>query len=104
MDQELIERQLMEQERFLEGTVSVREILAYIESDRYLSLTEASEYLGISKRTLRDLADVPKYRVGTNMLLFKKSELENWMSQYREGGNTELDDLLDETLANVLGD
>jgi len=87
-----------------ESLISVREVLAYLAQDRYLSLTEASEYLGISKRTLRDLNDVPRYRIGTKILLFKKSELDEWMLQYREGGTAELDELVDETLANVLGD
>jgi len=38
------------------------------------------------------------------MLLFKKSELDTWMLQYQEGGSAELDDLVNDTLANVLGD
>ena len=89
----------------LEGTlVSVKEILAYLAQDHYLNLAQASEYLGISKRTLRDLDDVPRYRIGTKILLFKKSELDEWMAQFREGGSAELDELVDDTLANVLGD
>ncbi len=41
-------------------------------------------------------------RIGTKMLLFKKSELDEWMLQYREGGNAELDDLVSSTLAKVI--
>ena len=98
------EVQTSEQEQILDGVVSVREVLNYIESDRYFSLTEASGYLGFSKRGIRGrLDEIPHYRVGSKMLLFKKSELDEWMLQYREGGNAELDELVDETLADVLG-
>ena len=99
------EQTLKEQEQFLEGTVSVREILAYLDQDRYLSLAQASEYLAMSTRTIRDrLDEIPHYRVGSKMLLFKRSELDEWMAQFREGGSAELDELVDDTLANVLGD
>ncbi len=104
MNQDMNEQTLKEQEQFLEGTGSVREILAYLDQDRYLSLAQASEYLGISTRTIRDRDDIPRYRVGKKILLFKKSELDKWLSQYREGGNGELDELVDDTLAKVLGD
>ena len=57
--------------------------------------------MGISKRTLRD-SDAPRYRIGTKMLLFKKSELDEWMSQFREGGDTELNQLVNETLEKVI--
>ncbi len=102
MNQDMNEQTLKEQEQFLEGTVSVREILAYLDQDRYLSLAQASEYLGISTRTLRDRDDLPRYRVGKKILLFKKSELDTWLEQYREGGKDELDELVNETLEKVL--
>ncbi len=56
----------------------------------------------MSTRTIRDrLDEIPHYRVGSKLLLFKKSELDEWMFQYREGGNTELDELVDGTLAKL---
>ena len=90
----------------LEGTlVSVQEILAYLDQDRYLNLAQACEYMSISTRTIRDrLDEIPHYRVGTKMLLFKKSELDEWMLQFREGGKDGLDQLVDDTLADVLGE
>jgi len=101
----LDELQMSKQEHILDGVVSVREILAYIESDRFFSLIEASRFLGFSKRGIRDrLDEIPHYRVGSKLLLFRKSELAEWMVQYREGGNAELDELVNDTLANVLGD
>ncbi len=90
----------------LEGTlVSVKEILGYQAQDRYLNLTEASGYLGFSKRGIRDrLDEIPHYLIGTKLYLFKKSELDKWMLQHRKGGNAELDELVDGALADVIGD
>ncbi len=62
----------------LEGTVSVREILSYIDSDRYMTLERVLEYLPLSERNIRErLPEIPHYRVGKR-LLFKKSELDLW--------------------------
>ncbi len=90
-----------ERDRIESSLISVSEVLAYLDRDRYLNLAQASEYLSISKRTLRD-SDAPRYRIGTKLLLFKRSELDEWMSQYRE--DAELDKLVDSTLENLLGD
>ena len=105
MMKRLDEVQISEQEQILDGVVSVREVLNLIESDRYLSLTEASRYLGFSKRAIRDrLGEIPHYRLGSKLLLFKKSQLDAWLLQYREGGNTELDELVDGALVDVIGE
>ncbi len=101
----LDEVQMNEQKQILDGVVSVREILNFIKSDRYLSLIEASGYLAMSTRTIRDrLDEIPHRRVGKKMLLFKKSELDTWLDQFRKGGNMELDELVDGALADVIGD
>lgn len=98
------ERTLTEQARVLGGTVSVREVLAFLDTDRYLDLKEAAEYLSLSVRMIRALLPgIPHFRIGSKKLLFRKSELDGWMLQYREGGNAELDKLVDETLEGVLG-
>ena len=99
----LDEIQMIKQEQVLDGVVSVREILAYIAQDQYFNLAGASKYLSMSKRTLRDL-DVPCYRVSSKLLLFKKSELDEWLSQFRENGKDELGEMVNETLANLMGD
>jgi len=93
--------QMSKQEQILDAVVSVREILAYIAQDQYFNLAGASKYLSMSKRTLRDL-DVPCYRVSSKLLLFKKSELDEWLSQFRENGKAELDVLVNETLEKVI--
>jgi len=89
--------------RFMSGVVSVSEIVAHLVQDRYLNLKEAAQYLSVSTRTIRDrLDEIPHRRVGTRILLFKKSELDAWLEQYREGGKAELDELVNETLAKVI--
>jgi len=99
----VVERTAAERERIEQSLISVREVLGYLDPDRYLNPAQAAEYLGISKRTLRD-SDAPRYRIGTKLLLFKKSELDVWMLQYREGGSVALDELVDSTLDNLMGD
>ncbi len=98
----LDEIQMSKQEKVLDGVVSVREVLNFINQDHYLNLAQASKYLSISTRTIRDRDDIPRYRVGSKLLLFKRSELDTWMIQYREGGDTELNQLVDETLEKVI--
>jgi len=67
------------------GTVSVQEVISYVQSDRYMTLAQTLEYLPLSERNIRDrLPGIPHYRVGKK-LLFKRSELDFWMQNYREG-------------------
>ncbi len=66
------------------GTISVHEVLAYVQNDRYMTLAQTLEYLPLSERNIRErLSEIPHYRVGKR-LLFKKSELDSWMQGYRE--------------------
>jgi len=81
--------------------VSAREILAYVDRDRYLDKREAAAYTSLSIRNLEArLDEIPHFRVGKK-ILFKKSELDRWMEQYREGGSHNLDRLVDETLESL---
>jgi len=102
MNQDVNEQTLMEQEQFLAGVVSVKEILAYMAQDQYFNLAGASAYTSISKSTLRHRDDLPRYKVGKKILLFKKSELDEWLFQFREGGDAELNQLVDECLEKVV--
>jgi len=88
----------------LEGAiVSVQEILAYVDSDRYMGKREAAEYTSLSIRTLESrLGEVPHFRVGKK-ILFKKSELDHWMEKHREGGNHNLDRIADEAIESLKG-
>ncbi len=76
--------------RIVEGTVSVLEILNYIASDRFLALRDASKYLSLSEKTIRSrLPEIPHYRYGQK-LLFRKSELDQWMQQWRADNDSVL--------------
>lgn len=87
----------------LDGTVSVREILAYLDGDRFLTKREVSEYLNLSFRTLdKLLRRLPHYRLGSK-LLFRKSEIDEWMEQFKEKTtNRDLDYLVDSVVESVL--
>ena len=68
----------------LEGTcVSAKEILAYLQTDRYLDLKEAAQYLPLSKRTIWEHRNtIPHFRYGKK-IIFRKSELDRWMETFR---------------------
>ena len=84
MEQDVNEQTLLEQEQFLAGVVSVAEVLAYIERDGYLDLPQAATYLSLSERYIRKhLSEIPHYRVGPRKLLFRRSELDQWMTQWQ---------------------
>ncbi len=78
-ERELTERHMKRQPT---GTVSVRELLAYQDRDRYMDLQEAAEYLCLSQRTLRGhLKSIPHYRYGRK-IIFKRSTLDQWLEQF----------------------
>ncbi len=93
MNREVNERTLMEQEQFLKGTVSVAEVLNYIEQDRFLTLKEAAAYVRLSQRTLRRQVNQiqPRPFKYGRKLLFKKSDLDQWMERYRLANGEALD-------------
>ena len=82
--------------------VSVNEILEYLNQDRSLSLSETCDYINLSERTIREkLTEIPRFRVGSK-LLFRKSELDKWMLQYREGcEENDIGSIVDEVVASV---
>ncbi len=62
----------------------MHEVLAYVQNDRYMTLAQTLGYLPLSERNIRNrLSGIPHYRVGKK-LLFKRSELDSWMQNYRE--------------------
>ncbi len=72
-----------EKERIEQGLISVREVLIYLETDRFMDLKEAAEYLPLSERTIRQhLNEIPCFRYGRKVI-FKKSELDQWMETFR---------------------
>ena len=76
-------RTVAEGEQIEQSTVSVREVLAYLETDRFMDLKEAAEYLPLSERTIRQhLNEIPHFRYGKK-IIFKKSELDRFMETFR---------------------
>jgi hypothetical protein len=91
------------------GLVSIDDILRYLHQDRYISKTEAADYLSLSPRTLDARQDIPRFKLGSKSgtrgkVLFKKSELDQWMQTNRVSAGEELDLLriADEALRAVL--
>ena|ERR1051326_924290 len=68
----------------LNSVVSVREILAYLQTDRYLDKREAAEYLSLSVRTVEENLDsIPHFKFNGKKVLFKRTELDAWMETQR---------------------
>ncbi len=79
----ILERNLADQEHVLAGTVSVAEILAFIEQDRYMTLKEAAAYLPFCALTIsKHLREIPHFRYNRK-IFFRKSELDQWAERWR---------------------
>lgn len=53
-----------------------------------LTLAEAAEFLRMSRSTLYQRRDIPRYRrPGSRVILFDQDELEAWLRQGRMGGS-----------------
>ena len=78
MDAKALRRKQIEQ-----SVISAAEILVYLRNDHYLDLKQASEYLSLSERTIREhLKTTPHYRF-RRKIIFRKSELDQWMETFR---------------------
>ena len=76
-------RAAAEKERIEPRLISVREVLAYLEADRFMDLKEVTQYLPLSERTIREhLNEIPHFRYGKK-IIFKRSELNRWMETFR---------------------
>jgi excisionase family DNA binding protein len=62
--------------------VSGRNGLPSLDSDRYMTKKEAATYTGLSVRTLDSARDLRRYKPG-GKVLFKKSEIDAWITQSR---------------------
>jgi len=72
-----------EKEQIEQSLISVSEVLAYLETDRYLDLKEAAQYLPLSYRTIwGHLNGIPHFRCGKK-IIFRRSELDRWMETFR---------------------
>ncbi len=71
----------------------------------YYSISNLSEYTGISGRTLRDLLHcpsnpIPHYRIGSTgrILRIKKAEFDDWMMSQRATNENGIDALLESVM------
>lgn len=96
MKKEAKERRWVEQERFLEGTVSVKEVLNHIESDFYMDLAGATQYLPLCEKTIRAHLDEIRHFRFAGKIIFKRSEIDLWMETFRPP-----DQVLDEAVEKV---
>jgi len=99
MERELTQQDLVSQPN---GVVSVREVLSCFDSDRFFTKTELAEYLSISTRSIeKNLSEIPHYRLLNSMLRFKKSEIDKWLAQYREGDSRNLEQIVDGAIESL---
>ena len=64
--------------------IEIGEVISYLQTDCYLDKGQAAKYLGVGVRTFEGWMDqLPKYRPG-GKVLFKRSELDQFMKRYRE--------------------
>ena len=84
------------------GTVDVEEVLAWLQTDRYMGKKESAKYLCMGEKKFRAQSkSMPKYKVGGTWV-FKRSELDEWMEQYRVQPTSEdVEDLVDGVLMEV---
>jgi excisionase family DNA binding protein len=73
----------------------------------YFSISELSDYSGISKRTLWTLLNnptdpIPHFRVGSagRIVRVRRSEFDDWMERQRADRNIDIDKIVDEIFAD----
>jgi DNA binding domain, excisionase family len=66
------------------------------DNDQYLSLAELCSYLGISRSLGYKLSHrraIPKFKPSGGRILFKKSDVDQWVNAHRIMSETELETL-----------
>jgi len=73
----------------------------------YFSISELSDYSGISKRTLWTLLkspinSIPHFRVGSagRIVRVRRSDFDDWMERQRGDRNSDIDKIVDEIFSN----
>ena len=105
MEQELTPHDLRKAAQRPVGVVSVREELAYLAQDRCFDKKGLAEYWTSSTRFIEThLQKIPHFRLFGSKLIFRKSEIDEWMEQWRESGGADLNQIADEVVEQVLKD
>jgi hypothetical protein len=84
-------------ERIESAVIHVSEVLYYLDLDRFLNKKQAAAFSGLCERTLDGAKDLPRYKPA-GKVLFRKSELVEWMTRHRERSLDEIDSLVSEVL------
>ena len=86
------------------GLIDIRQILDYLETDRYLDKASAATYLSLSVRTLENyMGEIQHYKI-KRKILFKRSELDTWMQRHRvkSGSRDDLNQIAEDAIRSVL--
>ena len=90
------------QSSFIEKMNDTLQQIKRKEEKKYLTHSEAANYLGCKEATLYSLTSkgqIPYYKTpGRN--LYKREELDSWIEKYRTSSNEELENQADAYLAN----
>jgi len=67
----------------------------------YLNKEEASQYTGLSVRTLENyLHQIPHYRIGRRVL-FKPSDLDSWLEKFRREPGNNVNEIVEDILLKL---
>ncbi|WP_046745342.1 helix-turn-helix domain-containing protein [Kordia zhangzhouensis] len=78
-----------------------------IQQKEYLNTEEASTFLGISKSTfykITSACSIPKYKPNGKMMLFKKSDLLQFIENGRINSEQDLNEIADKLTDDLLND
>jgi len=68
-----------EKERIEQSLISVREVLPYLETDRFMDLKGAAEYLPLSERTIRQhLNEIPTFAMARRSSSERVNSISGW--------------------------
>ena len=92
------------------GLVEIRDVLRYLQGDRFMPLQVAADYVGMRPRKLREILPAElRFRVSSKKILVRRSELDEFMERFRERPqglerivNDVVEDVLQKSIAKEL--
>jgi len=87
---------------------AVDSVQVSISLDPYLSVKALAGYSGLSVRTLRNLLidphhPLPHFRIGAKILV-QRSGFDRWIAAFRQSGDPDLDQIVDNAVRELKGD